>query len=190
MAVLFSALFFPTTIKFDLAKLLPKWVYKKKKPKFAISSQFFISFFLQCADITWYSFKVCVQYNQVKKNLCNLYYTLMSGSGPKILLRESGAGKVGSWPGRVPSSCSKKWWMHFRGGQCSPFGHQIICCCGHRAFSAVLIPQSQSLMTGNVFLTYFIIIISIVLWLNLGFWLIEKRRLLRNLIFESYIKEK
>ena len=149
-------------------------MYKKKKPKFAISSQFFFFFsFLQCADITWYSFKVCVQYNQVKKNLCNLYYTLMSGSGPKILLRESGAGKVGSWPGRVPSSCSKKWWMHFRGGQCSPFGHQIICCCGHRAFS-VMIPQSQSLMTGNVFPTYFIIIISIVLGLNLGFWLIEK----------------
>ena len=127
---------------------------------------------------------------QPGKKICAIYYTLLSGSGPKILLRESGAGKVGSWPGRVPSSRSKKWWMHFRGGQCSPFGHQIICCCGHRAFSAVLIPQSQSLMmTGNVFLTYFIIIISIVLWLNLGFWLIEKRRLLRNLIFESYIKK-
>ena len=160
MAVLFLAQS-RASWKFDLAKLLPKWVYKKKKPKFAISSQFFFSFlFLQCADITWYNFKVCVQYNQVKK-ICAIYYTLLLGSGPKILLRESGAGKVGSWPGRVPSSRSKKWWMHFRGGQCSPFGHQIICCCGHRAFSAVLIPQSQSLMmTGNVFLTYFIIIIS------------------------------
>ena len=154
--------------KFDLVKLLPKWVYKKKKPKFAISSQFFFSFlFLQCADITWYNFKVCVQYNQVKK-ICAIYYTLLSGSGPKILLRESGRGRegVGSWPGRVPSSRSKKWWMHFRGGQCSPFGHQIICCCGHRAFS--VLPQSMS--DVETFLTYFIIISMTKSWVLMIFF--------------------
>ena len=96
MAVLFLASF--KLSKFDLAKLLPKWVYKKKKPKFAISSQFFFSFFLQCADITWYN--LCAV--QPGKKIFAIYYTLLSGSGPKITLRESGPGKVAGPAGSHP----------------------------------------------------------------------------------------